>query len=506
MMGSSASGWATHALLTPRQMCEADRLAIAAGTPGTVLMKNAGRAVADAICRRWPPRPVAVLCGPGNNGGDGFIVGRVLAERGWPVRLALLGERDALKGDAAWAASCWGGPVEPIAVSVLDGAALAVDALFGAGLARRIEGMAAEVITALDERRVPVVAIDMPSGVDGASGEIRGIAPDAALTVTFFRRKPGHLLLPGRLKCGETLVAPIGIDARVLGTIAPDTAANHRALWFGNFPWPSPAAHKYSRGHALVVGGAVMTGAGRLAARAAARTGAGLVTVAAPASAFAIYAAALTGVIVSPVTGPDDFAHLVADKRRNAALIGPGAGIGPETRAKALQILAAGKSAVLDADALTVFADSPADLFAAIRAPCVLTPHEGEFGRLFGDIGSKLDRARRAAAASGAVVLLKGADTVVAAPDGRAAINENAPPELATAGSGDVLAGIVLGLLAQGMPPFEAACAAAWLHGDAACRFGIGLVAEDLVEMLPAVLAGLRELAHTVRATTTGPV
>jgi hydroxyethylthiazole kinase-like uncharacterized protein yjeF len=500
-MGHSSAGWAEHALLTPSQMGEADRLTIAGGVPGTVLMENAGRAVADAISRRWAPRPVAVLCGPGNNGGDGFVAARILVERGWEVRLALLGERAALKGDAAWAASQWKGKVEPLGIDAFDGAGLIVDALFGAGLSRAIDGVAAKVIAALDACGAPVIAVDVPSGVDGASGEIRGVAPRAALTVTFFRRKPGHLLLPGRLLCGETVVAQIGTQPAALDAIAPDTAANHPRWWLGEFPFPEAAGHKYSRGHALVAGGAVMTGAARLAARAAARVGAGLVTVAAPESVFPIYAAALTGVIVALVADPGAFDALLADQRRNAALIGPGAGTGPETRDKALAILRAGKHAVLDADALTVFADSGAVLFGAIQGPCVLTPHEGEFARIFDASGSKLDRTRRAAKASGSVVLLKGPDTVIAAPDGRAAINENAPPTLATAGSGDVLAGIVVGLLAQGMPAFEAACAAAWLHGAAARRFGAGLVAEDLPDMLPAVLAELTELAHTSDAT-----
>lgn len=487
-------------------MGEADRLTIAGGIAGTVLMENAGRAVADAVSRRWPPRPVAVLCGPGNNGGDGFVAARLLAERGWTVRLSLLGERAALKGDAAAAAAHWPGAVEPLGLDALDEAGLVIDALFGAGLARPVDGVAATIIAALNKRRIPVVAVDVPSGVDGASGEISGVAPQAVLSVTFFRRKPGHLLLPGRLRCGETLVAPIGIGAAVIDVVTADTAANHPAWWLGEFRWAEAAGHKYSRGHALVTGGAVMTGAARLAARAAARVGAGLVTVAAPEPAFPIYAAALTGVIVAPIADSEQFAALLADKRRNAALIGPGAGTGPETRDKALAILAAGKHAVLDADALTVFADRPADLFGAIDSPCVLTPHEGEFARLFDASGSKLDRARRAAKASGAVIVLKGADTVIAAPDGRAAINENAPPTLATAGSGDVLAGIVLGLLAQGMPAFEAAAAGVWLHGAAAAAFGAGLVAEDLIETLPAPLARLNQMAHNMAPTRMDPV
>ena len=491
-MGFLSSGWMRHALLTPQQMGEADRSTIAGGIPGMVLMENAGRAVADAISQRWAPRPIVVLCGPGNNGGDGFVAARILHDRGWRVRLALLGDRAALTGDASQAAARWTGKVEPLSPKILQGAGLVIDGLFGSGLARPIEGKAARMIAALCDGAVPVVAVDVPSGVDGATGEIRGTAPPAALTVTFFRRKPGHLLLPGRTLCGEIVVAPIGIAGSALEAIKPDTAANHPALWLDRFPWPGAAAHKYARGHALVAGGAVMTGAARLAARAAARVGAGLVTVAAPEPAFPIYAAALTGVIVQPVAKPGDFAALLADKRRNAALIGPGAGLGLETRDRTLAILTAKKRAVLDADALTSFADRPVDLFGAIGGDCVLTPHEGEFARLFGVSGGKLGRAREAAKVSGAVIVLKGADTVIAAPDGRAAINENAPPVLATAGSGDVLAGLILGLLAQGMPAFEAASAAVWLHGDAARRFGAGLIAEDLIDVLPAALSGLK--------------
>jgi ADP-dependent NAD(P)H-hydrate dehydratase / NAD(P)H-hydrate epimerase len=492
-MTISQAGWRRHALLTPQQMGEADRLTIAGGVAGIVLMEKAGLGVAETISRRWPPQPLVVLCGPGNNGGDGFVVARVLAERGWRVRLALLGSIAALRGDAAEAAARWLGAVEPLVPAALDGARLAVDGIFGAGLTRPVEGVARAVIEALAERRLPVVAIDVPSGVDGASGQVRGIAPRAAATVTFFRKKPGHLLLPGRSHCGKIILVQIGIAEAVLDRVEPDMAANDPQWWLAGFPRPGLESHKYTRGHALVAGGAAMTGAARLAAKSAARTGAGLVTLAAPEAAFPVYAAALTGVIVHPVAGLEDFEALLADKRRNAVLIGPGAGVGAETRDKTLATLAAEKRAVLDADALTSFAVDPGTLFSAIRSPCVMTPHEGEFARLFDPAGSKPERARRAARQSGAVILLKGADTVIAAPDGRVAINANAPPELATAGSGDVLAGIVLGLLAQGMEPFTAAAAAAWMHGDAARRIGAGLVSEDLVEALGPVL---RDLAH----------
>jgi ADP-dependent NAD(P)H-hydrate dehydratase / NAD(P)H-hydrate epimerase len=494
-MTISSEAWRRHVLLTPAQMGQADRLAIAGGLPGIELMETAGRKIADAISRRWPPRPVVVLCGPGNNGGDGFVAARLLAERGWPVRLALLGSVAALLGDAARAAARWPGVVEPLAPAALDGAELVVDSIFGAGLARPVEGMARAVIEAIEKRQLSVVAIDVPSGIDGASGEVRGIAPRAAVTVTFFRKKPGHLLLPGRSCCGETVLEQIGIPDSVVDRIESDMVENAPDWWLDAFPRPGVETHKYARGHALVAGGAVMTGAARLAARAAARLGAGLVTVAAPEPAFPIYAAALTGVIVHPIGDIEEFQGFLADRRRNAALIGPGAGVGDETRARTLAILGVGKRAVLDADALTSFAEDPDTLFSAIRSPCVMTPHAGEFSRLFDTAGDKPGRARRAARQSGAVVLVKGADTVIAAPDGRVAINANAPPQLATAGSGDVLAGIVLGLLAQGMEPFAAAAAAAWIHGAAACRFGHGLVAEDLIEAIVPVLQHL--FAHT---------
>ncbi len=494
-MAFSFDGWHRKALLTPVQMAEAERLTIARGIPGIDLMENAGRSVADTVSRRWSPRPLVVLCGPGNNGGDGFVVARVLAERGWPVRLTLLGVVAALRGDAAQAAARWPGGVQPLDPAALEDAALVVDAIFGAGLARPIEGIARVVIEAVEERRLPVVAIDVPSGVDGASGEVRGIAPRAAVTVTFCRKKPGHLLLPGRIYCGETVLEQIGIPDAVLDHIGADTVDNDPDCWLSVLPRPSPDAHKYSRGHALIAGGSVMTGAARLAARAAARLGAGLVTVAAPEAVFPIYSAALTGVIVHPTAGLEDFRALLADPRRNAALIGPGAGVGGETRDKTLAILGAGKHTVLDADALTSFSEDPDALFSAIRSPCVMTPHAGEFARLFDTSGSKPERARRAAQQSGAIILLKGGDTTIAAPDGRTAINENAPPYLATAGSGDVLAGMVLGLLAEGMEPFGAAAAAVWIHGAAACRFGPGLVAEDLVETVPPVIKELMNAA-----------
>ncbi len=476
-------------LLSIKEMYAADAAAMADGVAGQRLMEAAGWQVASAIRRRFARRRVVVLCGPGNNGGDGFVVARLLASWGWPVRLALLGEVDHLKGDAALMAARWRGGVTLPSVDLLDDDPLVVDALFGAGLTRPLDGLARQLVEAINLRRLDVVAVDMPSGVDGDTGAVLGAAPQALLTVTFFRPKAGHALMPGRLLCGELVVADIGIPDAVLADLAPRAWINMPALWAGRLPWPEPEGHKYKRGHLLVAGGGALTGAARLAACAGRRAGAGLTTIVAPAEALPIYRAGQPGIIVQGMETWDD---LMADRRRNAAVLGPGLGIGGTTRRLALAALAAGKSCVLDADALTSFAEDPAALWAVGGTP-VLTPHDGEFARLFRHQGDRLRRARLAAAESGAVVLLKGPDTVVAAPDGRAAVTVSAPANLATGGSGDVLAGIIGGLLAQGMPPFDAACAAAWMHGEAATAFGPGLIAEDLIDGLPEVWRHLAE-------------
>ena len=485
MSGSAADA---TALLRVAQMEEADRLTVQAGTPGIELMQNAGSAVAREIARRWSPRPTVVLCGPGNNGGDGFVVARVLAAAGWPVRLALAGSIEALRGDARHHALLWQRPVEPLEIGVLENAALVVDALFGSGLRRPLSGEIPRILEAA--AGLPLVAVDVPSGLLGDSGESLGAVP-AAMTVTFTRKKPGHVLLPGRELCGETVVADIGTTAGLLERIPLETWENDPALWRGDLPQLRASGNKYSRGHALLWGGYPTTGAARMAARAAARAGAGLTTIAVLPEALPIYAAALTSIMVRAAATPADLDELLADKRFNALLIGPGAGVDAATRARALAMLATRRAVLLDADAISAFAQDRRTLFAAVGGPCVLTPHDGEFARLFDASGDKLARSRAAARASGAVIVLKGADTVIAAPDGRAVINSNAPATLATAGSGDVLGGMILGLLAQGMDAFAAAAAGVWLHGAAASDFGPGLLAEDLPDLLPGVLRRL---------------
>jgi len=463
-------------LLTPEQMGRADRTS---GVPGPVLMEAAGRAVARAVKRRFAPCRVLVLAGPGNNGGDGYVAARLLSQLGWPVRVAAL-ELPRDGSDAAGAARRWHGAMaafDPVEAACAD---IVIDAVFGAGLTRPIDGWVAETLQAA--RRV--VAVDVPSGLDGATGAAMGPVTAAELTVTFFRLKPGHLLLPGRDLCGRIELADIGIPPVVLDEIAPNTCANLPSLW--SLPVLREDGHKYSRGHVTVVGGASMTGAARLAAEAARRAGAGMVTIAARGAAET-YRSGEPGLLVSEAA----ISSLLEDERRMVWVCGPG--LGPdEARTVFPALLAAGRAVVADADVFTAFADDP----DALRGAAVLTPHAGEFARVFGAPANRLLAAREAARRTGAVVLLKGADTVIAAPDGPAAINLSAPPWLATAGAGDVLAGAIAGLLAQGMAPWAAAAAGAWLHGRAAELAGPGMIVEDLLPALIRVLAETASLPH----------
>lgn len=491
-----------HQILTVAEMYAADRYAAGHGVPSLTLMENAGRAIAEEIGRRYPATSALVVCGPGNNGGDGFVAARHLAQRGWRIRVSLLGARERLKGDAAAMAARWPGEIAELSPEMVGGVSLVVDALFGAGLARPLEGVARDVIQALNRSAAKVIAVDVPSGLAGDLGRPfdgnNGLAARADLTITFFRKKPAHVLMPGRLFCGEVTSADIGIPAAALNDIRPQMFENGPDLWGSAFRWPEPLNHKYARGHAVAVSGPVhATGAARLAARGALRIGAGLVSVASPTDAVVVNAAALTAIMVKPFSGAQGLAQLLRDSRLNAVVAGPGCGVGRPTQELVAAILGSKAAAVLDADALTSFASDPNALFLQLREPCVLTPHAGEFARIFPQVleraPSRIQAAREAAAAARCVVLLKGPDTVIAAPDGRVAITTNAPPVLATAGAGDVLSGMIGGLLAQGMDSFDAAAAGAWLHGEAAKQTGYGLIAEDLPENLPSVISKLRE-------------
>lgn len=481
-------------ILTVAETAAADLAAEAAGVESFVLMRNAGAAVAEAIASRWGPRPVLVLCGPGKNGGDGYVAAARLAAMGYRVRIAALS--DPAADDAKRARALWEGKIEPFGPDAVQDAGLVVVALFGAGLSRPLEDPVVSVLKAVEALGAPVVAIDLPSGLHGDTGKPLGYAPRADLTVTFHRKKPAHLLEPGRSLCGEIVVADIGIaqdrtHATALWENGPD-------LWLDALPWPGPQTHKHSRGRLGVVSGPMhATGAARMASRAGLRVGAGLVKVFCPPDATAVVAAHLEAVMLEPFDSDVDLEREAAPM--DAMIIGPAAGVNAKTQANLAALARTGAALVVDADALTVFREDPPALFALLDRDDVITPHVGEFERVFpgllAESPERITAARRAAARAGAVVLLKGFDTVVAAPDGRASVNGCGSPWLATAGAGDVLAGFVGGLLAQGIESFLAASAAVWIHAQAAAAFGPGLTAEDLPDLAPPVLKALHAKA-----------
>jgi hydroxyethylthiazole kinase-like uncharacterized protein yjeF len=479
--------------MTVEQMARADRAAIAGGTPGIELMERAGRAVAEAIAERFSPRPVVVLAGHGANGGDGYVAARWLADRGWPVRVEALAPPRA--ADAQAVAGRWAGPTTPLAQGPswpgASGGELVIDALFGAGLDRPLGADLGRLAHSLERAGATVVCVDIPSGVAGDTGRaLSGVCFKADLTVTFHRRKPAHVLQPGRGFCGEVVVADIGLsggDATLF--------ENEPDLWRDRFPWPEIGAHKHSRGRLIVISGeAWNTGAARLAARAGLRVGAGLVTLLSPPEALMINAAHLEAVMLKAFETDVDVEAAGADA--DCAIIGPAAGVTDVTLTNVMALARTGAALVLDADALSVFRDDPDELFSILDRDDVLTPHQGEFERVFPGLlkasPERISATRAAAARSQSVVLLKGPDTVIAASDGRAAVNMNGVPWLATAGSGDVLAGLIGGLIAQGMESFEAACAGVWIHAACAEAFGPGLISEDLPGLTPLVLKRLR--------------
>lgn len=467
-----------------------DDAAAKAGTPTLSLMENAGRAVADAVAARFSVRPTAVLCGPGNNGGDGWVAARVLKERGWPVWVVTLAPREALRGDAAKAAAKWDGDVYA-ADAAAPRAELVIDALFGAGLSRPLDAIAAGLLDGASG--VPLIAVDVPSGVDGDSGRAVGeVHAKAVLTVTFVRKKPAHVLEPSRAWCGRVVVADIGAGDDIVSAQNVGVFENDPALWDNVFPWPDVQAHKHARGSVVVAsGGHARTGAARLAARGALRVGAGLVTVLSPGDALAENAAQLTAIMLREARASTDYARVASEA--DCVVIGPAFGTTTAERAHLFAALAAAERCplVLDADALTLLAPIGEK---ALTACDVITPHVGEFRRVFPGVleraSTRIEAARAGAMHAGCIVLLKGPDTIIAHPDGRAVVNTTGSPFLATAGSGDVLAGVIAGLIGQGMPSFEAAAAGAWLHGRAG-EAGPGLIAEDIPENLPAVLNAL---------------
>lgn len=494
-----------HAVLRVEAMGAADTFAMEHGRSGGALMDAAGAAIAGAIMQRWSPRPVAVLCGPGNNGGDGWEAAVRLQARGWPVEVFALRSPAELDGDAARAANKWTGEVQRLKACDPSRFALVLDALFGAGLSRPLDGEPARLARACAEQTV--IAADVPSGVHGDRARADGPAFKAALTVTFHRFKPAHVLHPGRAACGEIVLADIGVPHGWMSKASPVAEHNHPDLWSVPGLHIDDGAHKHQRGRLCVLsGGQGASGAARLSAEAGLTAGAGYVTLLCPPDALTECAASLRAVVTRAYDPAADFAEVLDGHRAQAAVLGPGAGTSRETRRRVLQACGQGAALVLDADALTVFQDDPAALYDALHERCVLTPHAGEFPRVFPDLAdasgargespgeNKIEIARKAALRAGAVLVLKGPDTVIAAPDGRVRVNTHASPRLSTAGTGDVLAGLIGAFLAQGADPFDAASAAVWIHGEAGRRMGPGDTASGLFDLLPLALRHVRDL------------
>lgn len=490
---------APYEILTCENVRAAEAAAVEAGISLWALMQKAGQACADVLHAEFPDGRVVVLAGPGNNGGDAFVAAQRLRDLERNVWLYELAPGAVRTDEGRAAREQVTGPLQPLEDLRLASGDVVLDGLFGAGLSCPLEGEAAFAVEQVNASGAKVVAIDVPSGVRGDFGAVEGPAIRADVTVTFCCKKRAHVLQPAASLCGEIVPAEIGFGRFVEGVGRGRLFENAPQLWAGRLRWPQAASHKHQRGRlAVVTGPAGSTGAARLAAQAGLRVGAGLVTLVCPQRALSEVSAS----VLAPLTvGFSDLHELLAaTDRAEAVVIGPAAGVSAATRASVEALAKADRSLVLDADALTVFRDDVETLAGLIEAPAVLTPHTGEFDRLFpgllGASATKIDAARAAAAKVGCVVLLKGPDTVIAAPDGRAVVNTHATPFLATAGSGDVLAGIIGGLLAQGVEAFDAACAAAWMHGDAGVRAGPGMTAEDLDDALRETIRALYSASH----------
>lgn len=489
-------------LLTPEEMGNADHLAATLNREDSFkLMERAGQAIADIVLNDYRQcRKIAVLCGPGNNGGDGYMAAHILKSHGFEPTIFALGTPRA-GSDAEKAAALWG--AKHLAFDNFSSPQdfdVVIDALYGAGLDRPLEQSLQEKLKRLNESGIPVIAVDLPSGVFGQNGAIKGEAVKASKTVTFFRLKPGHVCYPGRLQCGEIRLADIGIPEKVLETIKPTRFINFLSLWLKNWPELDYDTHKYRRGHAVVFSGhQSSTGAARLAAHAAARSGAGLVTIVSPEDALLVHEMHLTSIMLKEMGSDTEILDFLENRKVRSVILGPA--FGSLERALSIIKIVLLKSKiftlVLDADALTAMAGKGEEIFALIKQSpvnVILTPHEGEFQRVFPSVAhmedlSRIEKAAKAATVSGSVVVYKGADTIIASPDGRLAVNVNGTPFLATAGAGDVLSGIIGGLSAPKMLPFEAACAGAFLHARCAEHFGHGMIAEDIVSAIPLVLS-----------------
>lgn len=481
-------------IFTAANVKEADEMSEKLGTPAIVLMNNAGRKVAELtekiIKQKKCGDAIYVICGAGNNGGDGLVAAKYLKNKGYDIRVGLVGDFrkiTPLTQNALESAVSAGIEAETFDKEYLLQSDVVIDAIFGVGLKRDIEGEIADVIKEINNSKSLKIAVDIPSGVCADTGSIKSVAVNADATVTFQNPKLGNLLLPGKENCGELFIEDIGIPEEVVDLIESIYLLNTPELWQHLLPKPKLSDHKYTKGHVVVIGGDIeSTGAAKLASEAALRTGSGLVTIACDAESLPIYATSLKSVMAKKVKDPELLEKFISERKVNTVIIGPGSGNDLYSALRVTTCLDAGLRCIIDADVFTNFKNKPQDLVKALKKNknCVLTPHEGEFKRVFKLEGNKVERASQAAKSCDNVVVLKGNDTVIAAPDGRIVINNNAPTYLATAGSGDVLSGIIGGLLAQGMPLFEAACAGVYLHSETANKLGKGMIAEDIAKQI----------------------
>jgi hydroxyethylthiazole kinase-like uncharacterized protein yjeF len=510
-------------LFSLNEMQRADALAMQSGILGLSLMEQAGNRVAyniEQICEG--PSRLCILAGPGNNGGDAFVVARLLSERAYKIdtfNVCLKAvhnsdkESDAKKMREKWVKE--GAKLHSIEdwttlKESIDSSALIIDGVFGAGLSRNIEGPLIEIIEFINQANTPVLAIDVPTGMNGNTGQIMGSALIADYTVSFHAPKQGHKLYPGKDLCGKLYIEDIGIPDRVTKTIAPKQYENTPDLWKACLKPRSSQSHKYNYGAVLVVvGDHTMRGASVLSSNAAIKAGAGLVTLALnkeeEGTVHPKSFAAIMHNVIPETSDEKGWDQLFAEKKITAALIGPGACPTEETRQKCLALLKQNSLVVIDAGALTAFQDHREALIESLserslaHPKVILTPHEGEFKKLFPalDLSDKVNAAREAAKETQSIVLIKGADTVIASPDGRVMINTNAPPTLATAGTGDVLAGIITALASnKDNPAFEAAAAGVYIHAECANQISLELVADDLVGQIPIAKKKVSEMGR----------
>jgi len=485
-----------HVILSCKNHKDLDKRTIKKFIPGYKLMENAGGVIFKIIKKKFKKKKkIKILCGPGNNGGDGFVVAKLLEENGFQdVELFCLVTKNKLKGDAKIAANNFNKNLKSFNDFKISSNDLIIDGIFGSGLKRNISGNLKKIIEKINLKKPYCISIDTPSGINGDTGEIQGTALKSNDTITFTTKKPGHLLSPGSEYCGNVIVGDIGINLEKL-SFKPRIFENHPDNWRSKFPWPNQKSHKYTRGFSLIICGEKMTGASRLAARAAARIGCGLLCLGVPRKSFNIYSTENPIALIEIVDDKKDLNNLLKDKRINTILIGPGFGISKKKLELILKVVKEKKRLiVLDADALK---NNFKKILLKNKTKIVITPHEGEFLQVLKDLNIKNKKNKFSIVIefikkTKINLILKGNKTLICSQDGKISINTNTSPFLATGGSGDVLAGMITGLISQGMDIFNACCASVWIHGEIGRMKGPGLIAEDLPEMIPKVLKKLK--------------